>query len=200
MGEKTLPGNTLKPCQGMVTVYRCHFFYWKYANMRDTISLERCKKLHPRVAQEVIDAITRVEEGFPNAIKIRVVQALRTIAEQDALYAQGRTKPGAIVTKARGGRSYHNFGLAIDFAIMYDKDGNGSFETLSWDTKLDGDKDGLVDWQEMVKAFECLGWHWGGNNRTFKDMPHIEKSFGYTTKQLRSKIVAGDVTNGYVNL
>ena len=47
---------------------------------------------------------------------VRVTQGLRTYAEQDALYAQGRTTPGPIVTNARGGQSYHNFGLAIDVA------------------------------------------------------------------------------------
>ena len=168
--------------------------------MRDLISLERCKKLHPKIVQEVIDTITKVEAGFPANIRIRVVQALRTIAEQDALFAQGRTKPGQIVTNARGGSSYHNYGLGIDFAILYDKDGDGNFETLSWNTTLDGDKDGIADWQEMVKAFKDLDYHWSGENRTFKDLPHIEKSFGYTVKQLRAKLASNDTTNGYVNI
>ncbi|SVE43245.1 uncharacterized protein METZ01_LOCUS496099, partial [marine metagenome] len=44
-----------------------------------------------------------------------VVHTLRTYAEQDDLYEQGRTEPGKIVTNARGGKSWHNFGLAIDF-------------------------------------------------------------------------------------
>lgn len=43
------------------------------------------------------------------------LSGLRTHAEQEALYAQGRTAPGAIVTKARGGESFHNFGIALDF-------------------------------------------------------------------------------------
>ena len=169
--------------------------------MRDTISLERCQKLHPKIAQEVIDTITKVEAGFPANIRVRVVQALRTIAEQDALFAQGRDgDKRQKVTNARGGSSYHNYGLAIDFAILYDKDGDGNFETLSWNTTLDGDKDGIADWQEMVKAFKDLGYHWSGENRTFKDLPHIEKSFGFSVKQLRAKVAAKDVTNGYVNL
>ena len=43
-----------------------------------------------------------------------VQQGLRTVAQQNALYAQGRTEPGAIVTNAPGGSSAHNFGLAVD--------------------------------------------------------------------------------------
>lgn len=49
-----------------------------------------------------------------HGIKLRVAQATRTIAQQNALYAQGRTAPGRIVTNAKGGESYHNYGLAID--------------------------------------------------------------------------------------
>ena len=48
----------------------------------------------------------------------RVVQGRRTIAEQNSLYAQGRTSPGKVVTKAPGGSSAHNFGLAADLAPM----------------------------------------------------------------------------------
>jgi len=168
--------------------------------LRDTVTLERCQKLHPLVRQEVIDTIAAVEKGFPVNMKIRVVQGLRTIAEQNALYAQGRTQPGQKVTNAKGGSSFHNYGLAIDFAIMYDKDGDGKFEELSWDTAKDFDKDGIIDWQEMVTAFEAAGWQWGGKFRTFKDLPHIEKSFGFKPSQLLARVQAGKSTAGYVNL
>ncbi len=164
--------------------------------MRDKISLDRCNKLHPAVRQEAIDAITEAEAGFPQNMMIRVVQGLRTIAEQDALYAQGRTKPGQKVTNARGGSSYHNCGLAIDFAIMHDKDGNGTYEQLSWDTALDFDQDGVIDWQEVVNQFKKRGWSWGGNFRTFPDMPHCEKPHGYTVKQLREKVADRDFIPG----
>ena len=51
---------------------------------------------------------------------VEIVQGLRTFAEQDALYAQGRTGPGAIVTQARGGESNHNYGLAADLCPFTD--------------------------------------------------------------------------------
>jgi peptidoglycan L-alanyl-D-glutamate endopeptidase CwlK len=50
-------------------------------------------------------------------IDLVVVQALRTKEQQDALYAQGRTAPGRVVTDARPGFSWHNFGRAYDVAI-----------------------------------------------------------------------------------
>lgn len=165
--------------------------------MRDKISQERVQLLHPRVRQQAIAAIEKAEAGFPDTIKIRIVQGLRTIAEQDALYAIGRNgDKRQKVTNAKGGSSYHNYGLAIDFAIMYDKDNNGSFEELSWDIAKDFDKDGIFDWQEVVKQFEFFGWQWGGKFRTFKDYPHVEKSFGYSTRQLRGKVYDKDFIPG----
>ena len=169
--------------------------------MRDAVSLERCQKLHPLVRQEVIDTIKQVEQGLPSNIKIRVVQGLRTIEEQDALYAQGRTKPGKKVTNARGGKSYHNYGLAIDFAVMYDHNNDGMFEILSWDISKDADKDGKSEWMEMVDAFKAKGWESGGAWRTIKDWPHLQKTFKRTWQQLFALHNAGKVdTNGYVIL
>lgn len=155
--------------------------------MRDSISLDRATKLHPSIKVEVISLIDEVESGMPDNMKIRIVQGLRTIDEQNALYAIGRTKPGHIVTNAMGGSSYHNYGLAIDFAIMYDKDSNGTFETLSWDLSYDGDKDNVSDWHEVVKVFKAAGFEWGGDWKTLKDYPHLQKSFGNTWKQLYAK-------------
>ena len=163
--------------------------------MRDKITIDRVAKLHPKVRDEAKNAIDAAEAGFPPNMAIRVVQGLRTIAEQNALYAKGRTTPGPKVTNAKGGSSYHNYGLAIDFAILYDKNGDGTFEELSWDTVKDFDKDGKTDWNEVVMQFEALGWAWGGKFRTFKDYPHCEKSFGFKPSQLLKMKVDSE---GYV--
>ena len=118
------------------------------------------------------------------------------------MYAQGRTKPGSIVTNAKGGSSFHNYGLAIDFAIMYDKDKNGSYEVLSWDTNYDFDKDGVKDWQEVVIPFKRLHYTWGGDWKSIKDDPHLEKTFGYTWQELFAKYTKKDFIAGtqYVKL
>lgn len=169
--------------------------------MRDDVTQVRIEKLHPSVRTEAATAITTIEQGFPPNIKIRVVQGLRTIEEQDGLYAQGRTKPGAIVTNARGGKSFHNYGTAIDFAIMYDENNDGKFELLSWDIAKDGDKDGKKDWMEVVDAFKALGWEWGGEFHSIRDYPHLQKTFGYTVAQLFALHKAGKVdANGYIVL
>ncbi len=43
---------------------------------------------------------------------------------------------------------------------------------------IDMDKNGKLDWQEVVNAFIAKGFEWGGNWRTFKDYPHCQKTFG----------------------
>lgn len=170
--------------------------------MRDDVTIVRCEKLHPAIRQEAADTINKIEQGFPPNIKIRVVQSLRTIEEQNALYAQGRTKPGNRVTNAKGGKSYHNYGLAIDFAIMYDENNDGKFELLSWDIAKDADKDGKSEWMEVVDAFKSIGWEWGGEWHSIKDFPHLEKKFGYTVSKLLEKYKANDFISGtrYLNL
>lgn len=168
--------------------------------MRDATSIPRVQKLHPALRDEVAATIDTIEAGFPANVKVRIVQGLRTIDEQNALFVQGRTKEGQIVTNAKGGSSFHNYGLAIDFAIMYDKDNNGSFETLSWDLNYDFDKDGNADWQEVVQAFKNKGWEWGGDWHSIKDNPHLQKTFGYSWRDLFTKYIGGDVEGGYVKL
>lgn len=165
--------------------------------MRDKVSIDRVAKLHPKIRDEVKALIIQAEAGFPPNIAIRIVQGLRTFAEQDALYAQGRTdKTKPKVTNAKAGSSYHNYGLAIDFALLIDKDGNGSYETLSWDTLKDFDKDGLPDWKEVVKVFEDAGYFWGGRWAKMVDAPHLQKIFGYTWRQLLAKHEAKDFIPG----
>ena len=66
---------------------------------------------------------------------------------------------------------------------------------------LDLDGDGTKDWQEIVHVFKHYGWKWGGDWTSFKDYPHFEKAFGYTTAELRNKYSSEDfVDKPYVNL
>jgi peptidoglycan L-alanyl-D-glutamate endopeptidase CwlK len=97
------------------------------------------------------------------------------------------------VTQAKGGQSIHNYGLAIDILLILD----GS--SASWDTAKDFDKDGKSDWIEVINIFKSHGWSWGGDWKSFKDYPHVEKSFGLTWKQLLAMKNAGKVDkDGYV--
>jgi len=161
--------------------------------MKDSVSLQRAQLLHPAIRQQVIDTITEIESK--SQFVVRIVQGLRTVEEQDDLYAQGRTKPGPIVTKAKGGSSFHNYGLAIDFALLYDG-------KLSWDLNTDFDHDNVKDWQEVVDAFKAKGFSWGGEWKSLKDYPHLEKTFGLNWHDCFYKYAHSDFIDGtkYIRL
>ncbi|MFD1776997.1 M15 family metallopeptidase [Paenibacillus rhizophilus] len=122
-----------------------------------------------------------IERCYNRGVMIVITQGLRTYAEQDGLYAKGRTAPGEIVTNARGGYSNHNFGLAVDFALLL-LDGR----TISWDMQRDDDGDKTTDWMEVVQEAKALGFAWGGDWKKFKDYPHLEMVFGLSTAQLHA--------------
>lgn len=135
----------------------------------DKITQQRIQKLHPMVREEVDKIIQECDKALTGMAKVRITQGLRTFEEQNQLYAIGRTKPGKKVTNAKGGQSIHNYGLAVDICLMIDG------KTASWDTAKDWDDDQIADWYECVKIFAKHGWEWGGNCKTFKDLPHFEK-------------------------
>ncbi len=154
----------------------------------DKITLERIELLHPDLRVEASQIYEEICSRLGKGVICRFAYTLRTFAEQDALFAIGRTKPGKKVTNARGGQSYHNYGLAVDIVLLIDKDDNGTYETASWDTKSDFDKDGVSDWMECVAVFKIWGWEWGGDWKSFKDLPHFQKTFGFTTPQLKARL------------
>ena len=93
----------------------------------------------------------------------RVTQGLRTYQEQDALYAQGRTAPGHIVTNAKGGYSNHNFGCAVDCIPFL----SGTGGELNWDAKSD-------QFHAMVAYLKAQGLVWGGSWVHMPDPPHMQ--------------------------
>jgi peptidoglycan L-alanyl-D-glutamate endopeptidase CwlK len=162
--------------------------------MKDQITLDRIKLLHPKVRDEAFEIYDEICEALSGSAMCRFSYTLRTFAEQDAIYAQGRTKPGKIVTNARKGLSYHNYGLAIDIVLII----NG--KTASWDIKGDFDGDGKADWQEIVTIFKSFGWE-AGIDWKFRDAPHFQKTLGYSVRQLLALHQAGKVdAQGFVKI
>jgi peptidoglycan L-alanyl-D-glutamate endopeptidase CwlK len=152
--------------------------------MKDSVSVARLAKLHPLVRNTFKSFIEECEALSPDTT-LRITQGLRTFPEQQALYDQGRGKPGKIVTNARAGQSYHNYGLAIDLV------------------ELDGEKNEIADWkfdmgtlQDIAKKYGIV---WGGNFKSIKDKPHFEKTFGFSWQQLLELHNKGGVdADGYV--
>jgi hypothetical protein len=94
---------------------------------------------------------------------IRITEGYRSPQRQNELYAQGRTKPGQIVTNARGGESLHQFRVAFD--VVFIKEGFNASEDL---------------WQHLGEVGEGLGLEWGGRWTGLVDKPHLQLTLGYT--------------------
>lgn len=142
----------------------------------DSNNIPPLTDLHPIVLAKQMELMT---ETSNIGISIMVTDGFRSIEEQNELYAQGRSAKGAVVTQVQGGNSYHNYGLAIDFALRT-KDGD-----VIWDMKADGNGNGKSDWMEVVAIAKQLGFTWGGDWKNFPDYPHLQMDFGYSIRDLK---------------
>lgn len=107
--------------------------------------------------------------GFPMCI----TSGARTLAEQQALYAQGRTAPGKVVTNCDGIRARSNHqvaedgkGRALDFVFLVDADRDGEADDPTWDEGR--------PWMLFGAAVEAQGYGWGGRFKSV-DAPHMEE-------------------------
>jgi peptidoglycan L-alanyl-D-glutamate endopeptidase CwlK len=117
-----------------------------------------------------------VHAAAKEGITVKVISGTRTYAEQDALYAKGRTAPGSKVTNARGGYSNHNFGVAFDIGV---------FDGAKYIT--DG-----PEYDRIGAIGKKLGLMWGGDWTSFKDKPHFEYNpKGLTLAQMRERKANG---------
>src|ERR1051326_6385802 len=119
-------------------------------------SQARLQKVHPELAKRVTDLIETLQG---EAMQVEVAQGLRTFEEQNELFAKGRTKPGKIVTRAKGGQSNHNYGLAVDLCPFV----NGQPQ---WN-----DEGGFKRIGDEAKT---RGLEWGGDWKKFPDTPHVQ--------------------------
>lgn len=132
--------------------------------------MRNISELHPQLQQKIAELKKLCEK---NRLKIGVGECLRTVAEQDAFYSQGRTKPGKIVTNARGSTysSQHQWGIAFDF---YRNDGTGLYnEAGNFFAKVGA----------LAKS---IGLGWGGDWKSPVDKPHLYlPDWGSTTTKLK---------------
>ena len=148
----------------------------------DSHTNRRIKLLHPKIQAISIQFINALEDELGR--KMRVTSGFRSIAEQEQLYAQGRTAPGNVVTQVKGGRSYHNYGLAID--IVEIKDGQPIWNN--------------PDWESIAKIGEDMGFEWGGRWTSFVDKPHFQMTFEKKTSDLLALYNSGQRDGEYVTL
>lgn len=134
-----------------------------------------------------------LKECAKRGIYLIVTEGFRTVARQNELYAQGRSKPGKVVTNARGTdyNSQHQFGVAFDVAMNYDVDGDGKVSDDIWNSK------GFSAVAKIAKSSK-VGLAWGGDWKGLVDTPHFYlKKWGSTTKKLKSKYGTPDKFKKY---
>ena len=95
-----------------------------------------------------------------NNSDVRIISGTRTYAEQDVLYAQGRTTEGKIVTNAKGGQSNHNFGIAWDIGVFI----NSNY--------IEDDAVYISLASIILPQMNTI--EWGGNWHSIKDVPHYQ--------------------------
>ena len=125
--------------------------------------------LDPRVAAKCLALIDACRDA---GIDLIVTSTYRDNECQESLYAQGRTKPGQIVTKARAGQSWHNYRLAFDVVPVV----GGKAQ---WGAKAEV-------WETIGRLGESVGLEWAGRWKTFREMPHFQWTGGLTLKQLQA--------------
>lgn len=152
----------------------------------DQNSVAKLQLLHPKLRDIAILAYTQAINATPANVHPVIDQTYRTFSQSQALYNQGRTTPGQVVTWALPGHSWHNWALALDFHLIIDgKD--------VWPNDPANDP----NWMIVVKIFESHGFNSGlyfpaGET----DAPHLEHKMGQTISGLlaleeESKFIPG---------
>lgn len=159
----------------------------------DATSERRLAQINPQLANRIRRTAADLRA---QGINVMVTSGFRSFAEQNELYAQGRTKPGNIVTNARGGQSLHNYGLAADL-VPLDSRGQPNWNVPN------------STWQTIGAAGKRQGLEWGGDWTGFVDRPHFQMTAGRSTSSLLAQYnqnggnlnaIWNDVNSHYPNI
>ena len=108
-----------------------------------------------------------VEEMKLLGHEVRIVEGYRSNERQAELYTQGRPT-GSIVTNAKAGESFHNYGVAVDF--VFRREGYNASQEL---------------WETLGAIGKKHGFEWGGDWEKFTDRPHFQMTLGYSLKSFQ---------------
>ncbi len=106
-----------------------------------------------------------------NGIEILIIQGFRSWAGQAWDYASGRYRPGSIITYAKPGYSFHQYGVAFDF-VPTDLQGHFHYE----------DNNRI---QQVAHFAKSIGFSWGGDWASFRDYPHLQYDEGHDINYFR---------------
>jgi peptidoglycan L-alanyl-D-glutamate endopeptidase CwlK len=131
--------------------------------------------INSRSLDDLAPPVKQRAQAFVDAAKAKDIDLLvtstyRDSESQNALYAQGRTTPGNIVTRAKAGQSWHNWRCALDVVPLV----NGK---AIWDDQ--------ALWKQVGEIGKSCGLEWAGDWKTFKEYPHFQYTGGMTLAQLQ---------------
>lgn len=128
-------------------------------NRFDRSSIEKINTLNPKLISSAMKVYNRCQkEGVP----IYIVWGSRNVHEQDLLYKFGRTIPGRILTMKRGGYSPHNYGLALDFCLIFNNE-----TMLTWEDAAPREY-WRKKWRKVISFFSDEGWESGWQSMDFE--------------------------------
>lgn len=145
----------------------------------EVINSRELSYLHPRVQDMAREFMAKCRAA---GIELLITSTYRDAESQDALYAQGRTSPGRIVTNARAGQSWHNYGLAFDVVPL--RAGKPVWGTTGADLAL---------WRQVGEIGKRCGLEWAGEWVRFREYPHFQWAGGLTLADLQAGKRPGDV-------
>ena len=141
----------------------------------------KINSLHPLIRDYVRNLISCVKLDL--GIDLVVTYGFRSFKEQDLIYQKGRDLVGEIVTYARGGESYHNYGLAFD--VKPDL----SYEEVK-----------VFNFAEIGAIGKKIGFEWGGNFTVLDDKRHFQKRFGLNYSEMHELVKENNLTDGFITI
>lgn len=136
------------------------------------INSRKLEDLHPAARRR---AMAMLEACKAAGLDVMVTSTYRDAESQNALYAQGRTTPGKIVTNAKAGQSWHNHRCAFDIVPL--RNGKPVWGTAGADGEL---------WQRIGAIGKQAGLEWAGDWKKFKEFPHFQFTGGLTLADLQA--------------
>ena len=132
------------------------------------------RKISDLLPQVAVKAEQFISQCKAQGIEVLIYSTFRDNESQAALYAQGRTAAGKIVTNAKAGHSFHNHRVAFDFVPMLHGKEQWNNDEL---------------YHKCGSIAQACGLEWGGAWKTFADKPHCQDTGGYTIEQFINKKV-----------
>lgn len=148
------------------------------------INSRKIEDLLPPVRIKCIAFMSLCEHA---GIQVVITSTFRDFESQNALYAQGRTKPGRIVTNAKAGDSYHNHRVAFDVVpLRHGKPVWGTSGDGIDNNPADDERDDLELWQRVGAIGESIGLEWAGRWKRFREFPHFQFTGGLSLADFKA--------------